>query len=108
MAAQPQYVRQQIRRPGRLSHGVLGIIILCSVVFLFLAIGRRFGWISRDLGSGIVGILALSAPALEQGRLWQIATHVFLHLDLMHILFNMFILGMFGPRVEESPVQRPS
>jgi len=32
---------------------------------------------------------------------WQIVTHMFMHGGLMHILFNMFALWMFGTAVEQ-------
>ena len=34
-------------------------------------------------------------------RPWTIITYMFLHANLMHILFNMVVLYFFGPRVEQ-------
>ncbi len=41
-------------------------------------------------------------PADVTGRLflWQLATYIFLHADFIHILFNMFMLWMFGRELE--------
>jgi len=33
---------------------------------------------------------------------WQIITHMFMHVSIMHILFNMFTLFSFGPILEQS------
>lgn len=40
-------------------------------------------------------------PALALQRPWSVVTYMFLHGDLMHLLFNMIALFFFGPRVEE-------
>jgi membrane associated rhomboid family serine protease len=34
--------------------------------------------------------------------IWQLATYMFLHYDLWHLLFNMFALWMFGSSIEEA------
>ena len=50
---------------------------------------------------GITGALAL-VPALLLQRPWTIITYMFTHSTggISHILFNMFALYIFGPRVE--------
>jgi membrane associated rhomboid family serine protease len=40
-------------------------------------------------------------PALALVRPWTVVTYMFLHGDLMHLLFNMLALFFFGPRVED-------
>jgi membrane associated rhomboid family serine protease len=35
-------------------------------------------------------------PAGEQFRPWQLITYAFLHGDLLHLFFNMFVLYVFG------------
>lgn len=40
-------------------------------------------------------------PALALVRPWSAVTYMFLHGDLMHLLFNMLALFFFGPRVED-------
>lgn len=44
---------------------------------------------------------ALFFPKNDLFRPWQILTHMFMHGNLMHILFNMFALWMFGTAVEQ-------
>lgn len=47
-------------------------------------------------------ILAMFFPTSEYFRPFQIVTHMFMHGDLMHLLFNMFALFMFGPPLEQT------
>jgi membrane associated rhomboid family serine protease len=44
---------------------------------------------------------ALFFPKNELFQPWQVLTHMFMHGNLMHILFNMFALWMFGTAVEQ-------
>ncbi|MBT8324446.1 MAG: rhomboid family intramembrane serine protease [Winogradskyella sp.] len=44
---------------------------------------------------------ALYFPKNDAFEPWQIVTHMFMHGDFMHILFNMFALWMFGTAVEQ-------
>ncbi len=45
-------------------------------------------------------VLAAFMPGSEHFQPFQIATHMFMHGDLMHLAFNMLSLYMFGPMVE--------
>jgi membrane associated rhomboid family serine protease len=44
--------------------------------------------------------LASFFPTSPYFRSWQIVTHMFMHANLQHLLFNMFSLYMFGSMVE--------
>jgi membrane associated rhomboid family serine protease len=46
-------------------------------------------------------------PGLALVRPWSAVTYMFLHGDLMHLLFNMMALFFFGPRVEARIRSRP-
>ena len=45
---------------------------------------------------------AMWLPDNEPFRVWQILSHMFMHGDSAHLLFNMFGLWMFGVPVERS------
>ena len=45
-------------------------------------------------------LLGLRPNFVVRGWLWQLATYMFLHGDLFHILFNMLALWMFGAELE--------
>ena len=44
--------------------------------------------------------LSLFPIVSEQFRPWQLATHFFMHGNLMHLFFNMFALVIFGSQLE--------
>jgi len=39
-------------------------------------------------------------PLISEGEWWRLITPMFLHAGLMHLLFNMFSLFIFGPELE--------
>ena len=49
----------------------------------------------------ITRLFALYPPYVRGFRLWQPITHMFVHVDFWHILFNMYALVMFGTIVEQ-------
>ncbi len=84
----------------RISDTVKHLIIINVLMF----IGTLF------VGKGVLfyDLFAMHFPANESFQPWQIITHMFMHggadlnnLSLMHILFNMFALWMFGTPVEQ-------
>ncbi len=46
-------------------------------------------------------LLALHFPTNDRFQIWQVFTHMFMHGNVQHILFNMFALWMFGTQVEQ-------
>lgn len=40
------------------------------------------------------------APGMADGALWQVISSAFMHLDPLHIGFNMFALWVLGPQLE--------
>jgi membrane associated rhomboid family serine protease len=53
------------------------------------------------LGISLVGLLGLTpAWVIERGWVWQPLTYMFVHGGFFHLLFNMFVLWMFGGEIE--------
>ncbi len=74
-----------------LSPAVKRLIAATVVCFVVQAIGGR----------GVDRTFALvPALAVSHFYVWQFATYIFLHANLIHLIFNMFVLWMFGPEVE--------
>lgn len=55
------------------------------------------------IGNGelFYGLFAMYFPMNDLFQPWQIITHMFMHGNFMHILFNMLVLWMFGTAVEQ-------
>jgi membrane associated rhomboid family serine protease len=76
--------------PGPITPAVKAIILANIGFFIvssfFSPIIRYLGLVPEDVVTG--------------GWLWQPATYMFLHADVMHILFNMLGVWMFGTELE--------
>ena len=64
-------------------------------------IGVYFLQITLFGPNNVFGALGLD-PARFPGTWWTIATYMFVHAGLWHLVFNMVSLWMFGPRIEHS------
>jgi membrane associated rhomboid family serine protease len=68
------------------------IIVIANIV-MFIA--------TMAAGPLLIDWLGLSPQdVLTRGRVWQLATYLFLHADVFHILFNMLAVWMFGVDLE--------
>ncbi len=79
-----------------LPQGLRGLLIANAVVFTLEVVLSGFGG-----GGVIVNLFGLTpADVVERGWVWQPLTYMFLHAGLLHLLFNMFVLWMFGVEIE--------
>ena len=76
----------------RLSETVKHLIILNVIMFI--------GTMTIGNGTLFYDLFALHFPKNPAFEPWQIITHMFMHGSVMHILFNMLALWMFGVPVE--------
>src|ERR1051326_4696285 len=82
---------------GYLPPGVKWLLIANTAVFLVCYFG------GRPLQEHVAVLLALSADAaIRTLMIWQVFTYMFVHFGLMHLLFNMLALWMFGMPIEQS------
>jgi len=63
--------------------------------------------IMPSIGGALVEYFGLTPTMVAGGAVWQLFTYMFLHGGFMHILFNMFILWMFGRELEQDWGTRP-
>jgi rhomboid family protein len=76
--------------PGPISIALKALIGANVVMFLITSFAH-----------GVVPYLGLvPSLVLQQFWLWQLATYMFLHGGIFHILFNMLALWMFGAELE--------
>ncbi len=93
--AQVIQARQVIGRPtaqtSPVSFGIMGVTIA-----IFVA-----GFLSPEIDQWLLENLALVNFLVADGEWYRIFTAALLHGGLMHILFNMYALYLFGPRLEQ-------
>lgn len=57
-------------------------------------------FVAQSVVPAIDANLSLYSIVSEQFKPWQLATHFFMHGNLMHLFFNMFALVIFGSQLE--------
>lgn len=82
---------------GGLPSGVRMLIIANAAVFVLQVLDSFAGGMGFLPSFGLV-----PAAVVERFFLWQLATYLFLHGGFFHILFNMFVLWMFGGELERT------
>ncbi|KPK75120.1 MAG: hypothetical protein AMJ89_04770 [candidate division Zixibacteria bacterium SM23_73] len=78
--------------PGGITKAVK-YLLLANVGIFFL----ELLW-----GAELIYLFGLTPALVKKGFIWQIFTYMFLHGGVFHILFNMFMLWMFGCDIERS------
>lgn len=68
-------------------------LILVNVGIFIFELLFRFKWLT---------LLGLTPAHFWRGYIWQPVTYMFLHGGLFHLLFNMFVLWMFGMTLEST------
>lgn len=76
---------------GRITETVKHLLIINGIVFLATSL----------YGSQLYDLFALHYYDNSLFQIWQPLTHMFLHGNFSHILFNMFGLWMFGSPLEQ-------
>ena len=78
--------------PGPITPAVKWIIIVNVAVFVITTFVGRVAF-------GYFGLIPVQV--IEHGWAWQLATYMFLHAGVWHILFNMLGVWMFGVSLEQ-------
>ena len=73
-----------------MTPGVKKLLIANGVVFLLQMMGI--------ISSRFFGLVP--ALVIQKFYIWQLFTYMFLHAGMFHIVFNMFVLWMFGCEIE--------
>jgi membrane associated rhomboid family serine protease len=103
MAQYPRYPRSygsRISWGGMLTPAIRNIIIVCTGVFLVQTLFNLFSPAAAFWFEKVFGLVPLAViPGL---RIWQPVTYLFLHGGILHLLFNMLFLWMFGSDLERT------
>ena len=80
------------------TRAVRNLIIANTAIVFLLLIAPLIGL--GAIRTFVVNYLYLVAGDVLTGRVWQLVTYGFLHVNFTHLLFNMFALWMFGSQFE--------
>ena len=83
-------IRQQF---SHLPEVVKNLLIINGLFFLAT-------WTLENQGINLTKMFALHQFQSPDFEPWQLITHMFMHADFTHLLFNMFALWMFGKTLE--------
>jgi len=79
---------------GSMTKVVKVLIIINVVVFVIVNLFRNIDW---NYFLGLTPYLVL-----KKSMIWQPLTYMFMHGGVMHLVFNMLMLWLFGSRLEEA------
>lgn len=79
------------------TKAVKWLIIVNAAVYLLIELLKA---VTPELGGALFYFLALIPVAVMHGWIFQVVTYSFLHAGVLHILFNMLALWMFGAQLE--------
>jgi membrane associated rhomboid family serine protease len=84
---------------GGLTKGIKWLLIINAGVFVLQMLLRKPGvpFSAFDYWLGLVPY-----EIVTHFTIWQFITYMFLHDGILHILFNMFVLWMFGCEIERA------
>jgi membrane associated rhomboid family serine protease len=84
--------------PASVSSLLTAAILVCYVRTSLA--GGTFDIITMN-GDVLLNFGANYPPAVLEGQWWRLSTYIFLHMNLMHIFFNLIALQQIGPQIEE-------
>lgn len=95
--------RRSARRPlapiRRLRHLSLSTILLAVILAVFVVEIARGGLTDLRV---LVDMGAMVPILVEEGQYWRLVTAIFLHAGVLHLLFNVYALVIFGNLVEDA------
>lgn len=80
------------------------ILLFNILMFLLLSFYSRGGFMEAVLGGAngeaLILLGAKVNPLIRAGQYWRLLTPIFLHIGLVHLIFNEYALSIFGREVE--------
>ncbi|MBI3826229.1 MAG: rhomboid family intramembrane serine protease [Candidatus Rokubacteria bacterium] len=97
-----------LRRLFRLGGVTNAITVACVAIYVAsllldprAALRPRLGLDFLPVGNAVVAVFGTGAFAWRAGRWWTLITAIYIHGNLLHILFNMLWVRQLSPAIEE-------
>ncbi len=90
--------RSFLQRPLRYSYYNATIVLIAVNVLSFLLVRYIF---LQSINRTLASVALIPASVVHGGTWWQVVTYMFVHVDFMHIFFNMLALFLFGAQLEQ-------
>jgi membrane associated rhomboid family serine protease len=84
---------------GRTDAIVTKTLIAVNIIVFLITIGQGSGGFTA--GGRLFNDMLLYGPAVAHGDWWRLVTAAFLHANIVHIGFNMYVLWVIGAPVEQ-------
>ena len=100
---QPTYITPFSKIWGFGAPVTLALIIVNSAIWLLMVVSNAYGWLPLD--TFWYKYFAMTPHFVVHNHwLWQLITSIFLHdgSNILHLAMNMYVLWIFGPRVERT------
>ncbi len=89
--------RSAVRPGSTLTYTLIGA---CVMLFAAMLLVEGPGVLTAP-GEGVIYDWGgLHGPSIRQGQWWRILSSAFLHIGALHLIFNMYALGVFGSLLE--------
>ena len=76
------------------------LIVACMVMFAITCVVQRLSALGGVTGTTAIKLGANYLPLIEDGEIWRLITHMFLHGSAIHLLVNMYSLFVLGTQLE--------
>jgi membrane associated rhomboid family serine protease len=85
---------------GTISYAIIAICVIVFVADIALSGGTSLQGGLFGFGGPLVDSGFVSLETVAGGEWWRILTSAFLHLGLLHLVMNMYVLYLYGPIAE--------
>jgi membrane associated rhomboid family serine protease len=101
MSSIPRFRRGGLQMDGWVTPAIRNLVLACAGVFLVQTLLEMFA--SPLVNAQVNHLFGLAPWYMVHGlRIWQPVTYLFMHGGLLHLLFNMLFLWMFGADLERA------